>query len=64
MAHLVQKCCDDCDILMFDTMAQYLRENSKNVENEPETRKRIMNTTSEDNSVVSQRYSQKAFGVI
>jgi hypothetical protein len=35
MAHLVQKCCDDFSIMTFDAMAQYLRDNSKNVSVEP-----------------------------
>ena len=32
ITHLVQKCRDDFDIMPFEGMAQYLRENSKNVE--------------------------------
>ena len=55
MAHLVQKCRDDCELMTFDTMAQYLRENSKNAENEHGNRKRIMNTVSEDNTVSSKK---------
>ena len=57
MAHLAQKCRVDCEIMTFDTMAQYLRENSKNVENEHGSKKRIMNTISEDNTVSSQKSS-------
>ena len=40
MSHLVQKCRDDFDLMTFDSMAQYLRENSKNIENEPSSRKK------------------------
>jgi hypothetical protein len=55
MSHLVQKCRDDFNMMTFDSMAQYLRENSKNVENDPSNRKRIMNTTGEEDTVMSHR---------
>jgi hypothetical protein len=53
MSHLVQKCRDDFDLMTFDSMAQYLRENSKNIENEPSSRKRIMNTIGEEDTIMS-----------
>jgi Reverse transcriptase (RNA-dependent DNA polymerase) len=54
MSHLVQKCRDDFETMTFDSMAQYLRENSKNIESDPGSRKRIMNTIGEANSINSQ----------
>ena len=63
MAHLAQKCRDDCEIMTFDTMAQYLRENSKNAESEPGNRKRIMNTISEDNNVGAQQSSKETLEI-
>jgi hypothetical protein len=54
MSHLVQKCRGNFECMTFDGMAQYLRENSKNIENDPGSRKRIMNTIGEENSIRSQ----------
>jgi hypothetical protein len=53
MSYLVQKCHDKFEIWTFETMALYLRENSKNVENDPGSKKRIMNTICEDISIKS-----------
>jgi hypothetical protein len=53
MSHLVQKCRDKFEAWTFEIMAQYLRENSKNIENDHGSKKRIMNTVGEDISIKS-----------
>ena len=46
-AHLVQKCRDDFTV-SFEKMTQYLQENSKNIEGENPSRKRLMVAASEE----------------